>query len=289
MRSIKAFIRALLYSNIFISICAVAFVLQGYFLLHIEHRFNLVALLGGLATLFTYMLIRIVAVSRIRGYEPDGRWKFFLKNIFLMRMITVISFLGCMMIYFLLQRSVQIALLIPGFISVAYGIPLTIKSKAFRLRDVGIAKIFMISFVWAYVGAILPWVDTGGKIFAIIPAVLFLANFLFIFGITLPFDIKDQKIDAMNDVKTIPLLIGSENTYSLSFLCLFASGATHLYLQRYIFIENPDYSIPISISILIAGLTVYLTSKKNEKFVYFGLLDGMIILQFLLIYFYSER
>ncbi|MBC8048224.1 MAG: hypothetical protein H7Y00_15600, partial [Fimbriimonadaceae bacterium] len=172
--------------------------------------------------------------------------------------------------------------------SVLYGIPLKLNRKSLRLRDVGVTKIFLISFVWAYIGSVLPVINADEGFLNKDVLLLFTANFLFIFGITLPFDIKDLRIDAMHPVKTIPKLLGTENTYTLSFLSLFISGALHFYLQRNIAVTEINYTTPLGVSILITGLTVYLTRKKQNNFVFFGLLDGMIVLQFLLIYFYKR-
>lgn len=261
--------------------------MQGYYLLHIEPRFDLLAILAGTATFFIYMLIRIAAIARIKEYEPDERWEFFLKNIYLMRLLTLVSFIVCVIIYFLLPGQVQVALFVPGIISLVYGIPVKIKSKSVRIRDVGITKIFLISFVWAYIGSVLPQINSGGIVFSVECICLFVADFLFIFAIALPFDINDLKIDVMNKVKTIPGIIGIKKTFILSFILLFISGVIHVYLQRNLHDDIPDYSLPIIISILITGSTIYLTTKKKDKFIYFGLLDGMILLQFILIFLFS--
>lgn len=95
-----------------------------------------------------------------------------------------------------------------------------------------------------------------------------------------------MKIDALNGVKTIPGLLGVENTYSLSFICLFIAAGIHFYMQNDSKIV--DYRVPVGVSMLITGLTVYTTRKKQDNFLYFGLLDGMILIQFLLIYSYSH-
>jgi 4-hydroxybenzoate polyprenyltransferase len=286
-KALNWFLRCLLYSNTLIAICAIAFLCEGYLLLGDEIHYDPLIFLTGASALFTYMLIRLVAVKRISSYEPDERWDFFLKHLKYFRIITIMALLISSVFYFMIPSNVQIALLVPGLISVLYGLPLGTK---FRLRDIGLIKIFLIAFVWAYISSVLPAINSGNEISNLAVFILFLANYCFTFAITLPFDIKDLKIDKMNNVKTIPVYLGEENTYNLSALLLFISAGLHVYLQREILHGQIDYSIPISISILISLLIVWITrSKKKDNFLYFGILDGMILLQFLICLMYRER
>ena len=100
--------------------------------------------------MFVYLLIRVAAVSRIKEYAPEKRWDFFTRNLFLMQVLTVITFLITVVTYLMLPRSIQVLLFFPGIISLLYGIPIRFGKKHFRLRDIGVTKIFMIAFVWAF-------------------------------------------------------------------------------------------------------------------------------------------
>lgn len=276
----------ILYSNILIAICALAFLCNGYLLLGNTIKIDILFWLTGASALFTYMLIRVVAVKRISAYEPDRRWSFFLRYITVFRAATICTLLISLVLYFMLPVNLKIVLLVPGIISVIYGLPL---GKKFRLRDIGIIKIFLIAFVWAYISSVLPAVNSGNQIFTLPVVILFIANYLFTFAITLPFDIKDMHIDKMNNVKTIPVYLGEENTYNLAALLLFISAGLHVYLQRQLLHSFIDYTVPVSISILITMLVIWVTrSRKKDNFLYFGLLDGMLLLQFLLCLFYRE-
>jgi len=278
--------RWVLYANIFIALCAMAYMAEGYLISGREMQFDALFYLSGTSTLFIYLLIRVVAARRIEVYDKDERWSFFLKNLPAFRISTLCSLLASAVLYFFLDRSVQIALLVPGIISVIYGLPL---GKKFRLRDVGVIKIFLISFVWAFISAVLPAINSDDKFFDTRVLLLFAANYLFIFAITLPFDIKDMKVDALHHVKTIPVYIGEENTYSLSMMLLFISSALHVYVQRMLPVGDTDYTIPLTISILLTGLTIWLSKgRETINMIYFGLLDGMILIQFVLCYVFKQ-
>lgn len=259
------------------------FTLQAYYLLRITPVFDILIIMSGVSTLFTYLLIRIAAISRIKNYEPEPRWDFFLLNMFWMRLITIISAIITIILYFLLPRNVQLILLIPGLISLLYGVSLKINGKRIKLRDLGFIKIFLIALVWAFAGSYMPAVNAGESINSIPVLILFLANFFYIFAITLPFDIKDLSIDAMNNVNTIPKKIGVKNTLLLSYLLLFISAIFHWYLQEVILKTVNGNTVAIGLSLIATGIAIKITQNRNNDTAYFGLLDGMIILQLLLV------
>jgi 4-hydroxybenzoate polyprenyltransferase len=272
---------------VFIAICAMAFMLEAYKLLHLPIQYDALVLFIGSSTCFIYMFIRLAAVNRIKCNTQDERWRFFIKYLPLMRFLTVlVAILSCIL-FFLLDDTLQLALLFPGIISLCYGISFQIGKHNWRLRDTGILKIFMICFVWAFTASILPALHAGLQVFSTQCMILFAAHYFFIFGITLPFDIKDLDIDNKDAVQTIPALLGIDTTYTLAFLSLFIASGLHCYLQH-IQQASVNYCIPTGSAILIAGLTVYLTRRNRNNFIFFGLLDGMILLQFLLIYFYTN-
>lgn len=244
-------------------------------------KLDVLLLLSGAATMFVYLLIRVAAVSRIKEYAPETRWDFFTRNLFLMQVLTVITFLITLVTYLMLPRSIQIVLFFPGLISLLYGVPIRFGKTQFRLRDIGVTKIFMIAFVWAFIGSFLPAASSALPIFSWEVILLFFAHYLFIFGITLPFDIKDLKIDAQHQVKTIPAIIGIQKSYNLSFLSLLLSTILYVVMQQ--LTTEQDFSLPLCIAMLLSSWSIYLSRKKADNYLYFGLIDGMLIIQSLLV------
>lgn len=285
MRSVLNWI---LYSNLLIALGAVAFTARGFYLLDSAEQFDIeIPIFAGLSTLCIYLMIRYAAVDRIKAYPKDARWTFFLKNIDFFRTVMFISGAIVLSLFGQLPDLVKKALLIPGIISVLYGLPIKFRKKKIRLRDIGIIKIFLIAFVWAFIGTVLPASFVGNY-----PAdphlmqragILFLADVCFILAITLPFDIKDMAIDQQNQVRTIPVIIGREMTINLAMLLLFIAGVMYSLFYRVWFPSDIDFTIPMVTAMVISGMTVYLSTKTKNDVVYFGLLDGMLIVQWLLV------
>lgn len=284
----KSILHWILYSNLLIALGAVAFTARGFFLLDAANAYDSeVPIFAGFATLCVYLLIRFAAVERIKAYPRNSRWAFFFNNIDFLRSVMYISGIIVVIVYLQLPTQVQLVLFIPGIISVLYGLPLRYGKKKTRLRDIGIIKIFLITFVWAFIGSVLPATVVGST-----PAdphimqragILFLADACFILAITLPFDIKDMDIDQQNQVRTIPVIIGREMTINLALLLLFIAGVIYTLFYRVWFVSDIDLTIPMCTSVVISGMTIYLSNRTKDDYVYFGLLDGMIILQWLLV------
>ncbi|HAE34974.1 MAG TPA: hypothetical protein DCG22_04220 [Bacteroidetes bacterium] len=269
-------IRILTFSNFWIAVGAAAFCQAGYLFLGDQPHWDLLNLFCFLSCWSVYLLIRVAAVKRITHYERTHRWQFFLDHIRFFRLLTFSGLLAVAVIYFFLPFRVRMVLLLPGFISLSYGLPVTARRR--KLRDIGIIKVFLIGFVWAFVGSILP-AAAGEGAFSPDTIALFFAQFLFIFANALPFDISDMKSDAMHAVRTIPYYLGAELTYTLSFVCLVASGAIHGYFL-------PDTAVPAGVTIMLSGLLIYMSGQiKHEQVLFFGI-DSLMLLQFLLVWSY---
>jgi len=110
---------------------------------------------------------------------------------------------------------------------------------------------------------------------------------LFVFSITLPFDIRDLKVDAHSEVKTIPAVIGLQRTKQLAAVVLFVTFLISLFL----FWGN-FYSENVLLGLIISYLStlyfIFKSDKIKHDYFFTGVIDGTMILQFLLIYFASQ-
>ncbi len=274
----------LLYSNLFIGLCAAAYASRGAIMSGSTEGLPwAVILFAGAGAMFVYLLIRIVAVGRIKEYAPDPRWQFFLANLKVMHILLAVSGIAAAISFFYLPDYAQLIAFLPGCISVLYGLPLRFGKKQTRLRDIGYIKIFLIAFVWAYIGILLPVSVLDQEILNKSVYLFFIADFLYIIAITLPFDLKDMEIDAQHNVSTLPVVLGKENTNMLSMILLFIAAMLYTVVFRFVGNGEVDLTIPLSISIIISGMTILLAQRAKKPELYFGLLDGMLILQWALV------
>jgi 4-hydroxybenzoate polyprenyltransferase len=106
---------------------------------------------------------------------------------------------------------------------------------------------------------------------------LFTERALFIFAITIPFDIRDIQIDETSKLKTLPQVIGIRKSQFLALLLLSISA-----LLTIVLISTDVYDVELLTPYLlctgITGLLISRASVDKDDYYYSGLLDGMMFL-----------
>ncbi|HFC01219.1 MAG TPA: hypothetical protein ENJ53_10485 [Phaeodactylibacter sp.] len=275
----KKLINFVFYSNLWIAVCATATIAQTQFIFTKKIEWNWLMGLVFFATLFLYALHRIISLSKVDEFSEMERYSVIQKFKNHISFYALAAGVGGAICFWNISRQVQLSLIIPGIISMGYVLPLLSGKK--RLRDLNHIKIFLIAVVWAWVTVFLPALEIG-KSFELATWLMIFEKALFIFAITLPFDIRDLKVDAHNQVRTIPAVIGVFKTKLLaSGILVFAFGlSVMLWLSG-----NYDKSVLLAllVSYLSTSHFIYLSDKIKHDYFYTGLMDGTMILQFLLV------
>ena len=276
----KPFINLLFYSNFWIAACATAMILQTQLLL--SHNVILNPLANPLAglvfcsTLFLYAIHRIVGLAKVQPFAESGRYQVIssFKNHIVF--YAILAAIGGLYFFWKVNFSVKMALIIPGILSLAYVLPFL--SGARRLRDLDFIKIFLVAIIWAWVSVLLPYLEMGRPLNN---SLIFMAleRVFFIFAITLPFDIRDLKVDAHNNVQTIPALIGARQSKYLA-TGLVAVSMFFAILNMY----THFYSLWTTFGLLISAfMTVFIinySDRTEEDYFFTGLVDGLMLVQF---------
>ena len=282
MQFIVKILDFLVASNVYVSLGVVSLTLLSLDIRQIEHP-NLLCFVF-FATLFVYNFIRLVNVQSIISSDESLRHQIIYRFRRFFWFVCVISAL--IAFYFLVTISEYIFLPIIGlgFVSIIYGLPIYKNgSHLFRLRDVPGLKIFLIAFVWSYVTEGLPALINGEPLYYL---ALF-ERFLFIFAITIPFDIRDVNYDASH-LATIPQYFGVNNAKWMS---LFAILLSELILF-YRFFFNNDLNLIGAVAIYItyefSFLLIYRCHLYSKERYFTVGVEGMSILMGAL-FFFSQR
>lgn len=280
-------INFILYGNFFIAICAFVQTLQTYFFLEKGHAlislkaigiFHILPIFVAAATFFLYNIHKPITYFLKKQLIENQR---FLKTKTFstpLSIFTILAGLFCFYAFFKIQTKTQLSLLVAATLSLAYVLPIF---RGLRLRDLPFIKIFTIAFVWAFVTVILPAQELHRTIDINI-GLIFLEKVLFIFALTIPFDIRDMDWDAQTGIKTIPLSIGSKKAKYLAFLCLISClGLVFILNNKEIY--TPKQAFILIISYFMSSIVIYLTEKNRNDYFFYGLTDGMMLLQSLLI------
>jgi len=143
------------------------------------------------------------------------------------------------------------------------------------LRNINYLKIFLIVYVWVATTVWLPFIGSDIDVTS-----LWIESFhrgLFYLALTLPFDIRDEKTDKKQQLKTLANQLGIFNTKILSILFLLLSLTIAFFY----------YSLPIFYAVagshLICCFLIVMVKKTRPMLYYTGLMDGTIIIQLCLL------
>ena len=277
----------LINTNLFISFAAVSLTFETQVQLGMKPQFHPYLLLIFFATLFDYNLHRLITIFINKEALNTDKHRWVKQHLFLFYTVVTVSVIGFLCTIFYADKKVLIVLAPIGLITLFYSVPVfKTKKRILRLREIPCLKIFLISFVWSAATILLPVIQAG----FIHPKenILFMLaeRFLFVFAITIPFDIRDMKADAKNGLKTIPLLIGRSGALIVANIVLLFFIL--LCLQHYK--NSPLVWINYAFMFSAISTFFFINNKKLQlkHFYHYGILDGTILLQgsFVLLFYY---
>ncbi|NKI28137.1 hypothetical protein HCG49_16385 [Arenibacter sp. 6A1] len=120
------------------------------------------------------------------------------------QIISIIAMGAAVYHAFYLDVNMLVGLMVLGFATALYAIPMLPKSK--NLRSLGGWKIFIVAMVWAGTTVFLPMIPGKGLLSWDV-AIEGGQRFLFVLALMLPFEIRDLKYDAP-ELKTMPQRFG---------------------------------------------------------------------------------
>ena len=187
----KKALEFIVYSNIWVAV-AVASLSALSMLLFGQYKWNVIAFTF-FGTLLMYAYARWFVsparedevTSKLTDWTSDNKLYYFLSG--------VIGVIGSMWYVFTLSKNGLIIIIVCAGVSALYPVQF-LKKGQLALRNVAGLKLFVISAVWSIVTVILPAVELGLSIsFELV--IFTIQRFLFIMAITIPFDIRDLRID----------------------------------------------------------------------------------------------
>jgi 4-hydroxybenzoate polyprenyltransferase len=277
----------LLYSNIFIALCAVSQGLVTYWLVEAKPDTYVLGLLF-CSTLALYNFSILLSKPEKPEISRFQRVRWIFSHYRLMITLTIISSIAIIPLSFFLNTSSNILLIGLGLISITYNLPIvSIDDKQFSLRNIPGVKLFIIAMVWAASCVLLPIFEIAGNNSSTITLnetiLLFLKRLFFIAAITVPFDIRDIFQDKSNQLKTIPVIFGEKNSLLICQVLL----ASYL-LLLFNFTKKIDGNFfALSLTILLSGWLIFKSKWKKNEYYYFLLLDGTMILQLIMLLIFS--
>ncbi len=272
----------LINTNLYISLAAVALTVETQLQLGMSPQWHPYLFIIFFATLFDYNLHRLVTVLTNKQALNGDKHKWLKEYLSLFYVLVAFSVIGFLIAVCLAKKEVLITLSPFAFITIFYSLPIFKNQQyLFRLREIPFLKIFLIAIVWSATTILLPIVQSGKSYEMLHVTLMLIERFLFVFAITIPFDIRDMNGDAQSGLKTIPLVVGVRQSMLLSnTLIIFFLGLTAWHYHTSHFFVLPAF-------ILSAISTLYFLNDKTlqkKAFYHYGILDGTMLFQGILVW-----
>lgn len=268
---------ALLYSNIFISICAAAMSIATYLLTQRPIHWMYIAFVF-CATFLLYNFPVFVGEGFSAGYSERHFWILRSK-----KPLAVLS-AGALIV------TAVIAFHFPFKFLLAF-IPITIPAFAYffpqtHLRSVTGSKSFVVAIVWTGMTVIYPMLlmsDVGlARALTLENALIVVQNFLFMLPLCIIFNVRDIDYDRSVGVKTLPVVYGVKKTIAICILSLTLFTAVALAFPTF-----DAARTGLLLSAICTAVLILQASESRSDYYYSLWIDGMILLQALLLFLFN--
>jgi len=274
----------LLFSNVFMAICAVAQGLVTFYLIGSKPDFRVTWLLFT-ATLGVYSLSILMTRPKQPELSPHPRIRWFFKYYNIMVTMTIVSMMSLIPLFFLISMESRILMVFLCILSVAYSMPLfSLGDQKFGLRNIPGLKQFLITLVWTMSTVLLPILEAQEHHLTTISmrdtTILVAERFLFIAALTIPFDIRDLFEDSKSGLKTVPVVWGEKKAL------LFCQALLVLYVVLLLLFRGSGFNADFwsqAITVLLAGWLIFKSKWTKNEYYYFFFVDGILILQYVIL------
>jgi 4-hydroxybenzoate polyprenyltransferase len=286
---VKSIFDFLLFSNVFMALCAVAQALVTFKLIGSKPVYTVPALLFT-STLGIYNFCMLVAKPQQPEKSPYLRVRWFFSHYRLMVTLTIVSILSLVPLFFLISTESRLLLVFLAIISFGYALPLfSLGEQKFGLRNIPGLKPFLITLVWTLSIVLLPILEAQDLHLTTISlhdiTLLVAKRFLFIGALTIPFDIRDLFEDHKLGLKTIPVLIGEKGAY---LFCQIMLGG---YIVLLFLFRNGGFNLDfyaLTTTALLAGWLIFKSKWEKNEYYYFFYMDGVLILQYVVLVVFNQ-
>jgi 4-hydroxybenzoate polyprenyltransferase len=275
-------IGAFIHSNIYISLAAVLLTVAAQIQLGLPPQGHPYLFIIFFATFFEYNLHRLITVLTNEEALNSEKHRWVRENLKSFYLLVFFSVTGFVIVVLKAKIEVLITLAPFALITFFYSVPVFRKNKHFfRLREIPYLKIFLIAMVWSATTILLPVVQSEKTFNSVDIVFLLTERFFFIFAISIPFDIRDREADLYAGLKTFPILLTDKRSMLISYVSL----AVFLLISLIHYKHAGTRFIIWAMALSDVTTYLFLNSEKLkiQSCYYYGVLDGTMLLQGLLV------
>ncbi len=279
--TIKKWINFLLYSNIFISICAAALTVETYLLVHSKIDPEYV-FFSFFSTLVFYGLPSMFFAKEVFSENEAGRIKWIHENKNIIAVSLLFGIIGTAITLFFFPLKFMVGFAPIALLAFAYFVPQT------GIRRVMGVKAGIVAVVWTSVTAIYPLiVITGYDFLSVLKGangIIVLQNFLFVFPLCVIYNVRDIDADNIAGVRTFPSIYGLRITIAICIASLLLFSFVVFYFWNF-----SATAFLLFLPALISAILIMQAGKEKHDYYYSFLIDGMMLLKGILAVISSMR
>lgn len=230
------------------------------------------------STLFIYNIQRVFYKKEKKNYLNSSRRKWIFNNQASIKGLSIFGLLGVFTTAFFVELKFFIYLIPLCLISLAYFLP------AINLRKIALVKLLTLVLVWTATTSVLP-ILLNNQEFTLVHFIHIFSRFAFMMAICLPFDLRDLQIDASQNIKTIPHIIGERKTKLLAISFILIYGCINS-IEFYLNTINSNEWYCLMLVFIVSFLLLTNSNSKRNEYYYVVAIDSLMILEgILLLYF----
>ncbi|MEO6903625.1 MAG: hypothetical protein ABI315_10810 [Bacteroidia bacterium] len=273
MKFLNRLIDFILFGNILVALGASCLVQSSVIQLQSQQHLLSYSLLVFFSTLFIYNFQRIFYKPKLDKNVHSIRREWIFNNVGKVKLLVFIGCIGVAISFYFTSFKIIYYLSPLLFLSIAYFAPFI------KLRKNPWIKLGTLVIVWTMVTAVVPILLMDTPHLYTKESMLHIAiRFCFMAAICIPFDIRDLQIDKLDNITTIPHVIGEEKTKWLAvFFMMIYNGLIIWEFNQH----RADLIIFIAlvISAIINTILVFMSSSKRNEYFYVAGIDGTMVIQ----------
>ncbi len=204
-----------------------------------------------------------------------------------LRFNIIAGFLGTLATFFMLEKIQMAGFVVAGLLTLSYSLPVIRRNgKLIRLREITYLKVFTVALGWTITTVVIPLLPIFQNLSGVELTVICLRRFLFIYAITIPFEIRDMERERRFGNVSLPMVYGVKAMKAVGIAMLILFSLLSAIHEKYFLFElagRKSLFYPLLGSAAAAGFLVLAASDKKTNWYFKFWTDGTMILQFLLL------
>ncbi len=262
----------LIYSAVWIASCAMALCVESTLILQTSLPSWHILLFAWTST-FCHYNLHYLFRGRHEALSERDRWS---RSHHFWFLPAIVGSAGVSCVCLFRFSTVELlAVALMTFTSLPYSLPLL--PRGFRLKQLGVLKPIILASVWTVMTVWLPSHQADPFLLSLVLG----RRFVFMLILCLAFDLRDQNKDEVQGIRTVPVRWGAGFTYRLIDLMLIFFSVFALLVEWRL--NRPLMLLALWTSALLTKMTIRATTMPKSELYYLGILDGMMIIQALLV------